>query len=172
VKLQRFWPLLIVLTLLFHPGRAGAQDQCSAHCTGYQDDGEILCTGSNGCTGSYEAESCALGGCTCGTCYPKGSSGECCSRIYYIPNVYPMSGSCNTIECGDASIHARSHLSRNDGGEGRNSAELRQAYSPGLIMLTPTLSYREPSLLYVLDRCSHTYRLVAEQGRTVKNGGM
>ena len=40
-------------------------------------------------------------------------------------------------------------------------------------MLTPTVSYRDLLFGYVYNRCSHTYRLVAEEGQTGKrDGGM
>jgi hypothetical protein len=50
--------------------------------------------------------------------------------------------------------------------------ELRQDYSPGRIMLSPTVTYKEPLFVYVFGRCNHTYRLLADEAPTIKTGGM
>lgn len=159
---------LIVLTLLINPSRATAAS-CSAHCTEIWYIGEADCTGANGCQSSRPIESCSFG-CVCGTCQSRGSSGECCGRIYYVPNVYSAPGDC-TNECGAAPIHARTHVNRQNPNVQYN-VDLRQDYAPGLIMLTPTKSYREPLFIYAYDRCSHTYRLIAEEDQPGKSGGM
>jgi hypothetical protein len=38
-------------------------------------------------------------------------------------------------------------------------------------MLTPQLSYRNPQLVYVYDRCSRSYALVLQDGKILAQGG-
>ncbi len=166
---------LIVLTLLVNPYRTAAQvspslggvEPCSApnRCTGIWDYGDLPCTGANGCSDSFPDESCG-DTCFCGICDERGSSGECCGHTYYVPNFYEGNGDCSN-ECGDIAIHARTHVNRQNP-RSQHSLYLRKDYSPGLIMLTPTVSYKEPLFGYVYNRCSHTYRLIVEEGQTGK----
>jgi hypothetical protein len=62
-----------------------------ADCVGIEDFGSENCSGVGGCEGSYEMEFCSFG-CVSGECNGRGSSGECCGRIYYIPNIYGDGG--------------------------------------------------------------------------------
>lgn len=150
--------LLVVVSLLVPVVPADAQTRCPAgHCYTYLDLGDVNCTGANGCQDTWDDEICGFG-CVCGSCTNKGSSGECCGKIYYIPNIAPEDGDCEG-NCGDARTHALSH--KRDGAAGR-STDLLHDHTPGVIMLTRTVSYRDPRLLYVLDRCSHVYRLMTE----------
>jgi hypothetical protein len=158
-------PLFLGLAMLFVTHRASA-----ATCTGIEDLGSSPCTGAGGCESEHEVEMCFFG-CTCGECDRHGSSGECCGHIYYVPNVYQGQGCGNCGECGGARTHIRS-TSIGRGVASDTPLELRQDYSPGLIVLTRTLSYREPLFVYVLNRCDHTYRLIAEEELTRKTGGM
>jgi len=150
-------PLLIMLALLVssEPAAAG-EGECPGGCWTYDDFGQIQCFG---CDEYRELIFCMGGGCVCGTCEEEGGSGLCCGKIYYTPTIYPEPGDCG--ECGNSPSHARTHANRQSSG-GRYSAELRQGYSPGLIMLTPTVSYRAPLFAYVYNRCSHTFTLIAE----------
>ncbi len=49
-------------------------------------------------------------------------------------------------------------------------AELYQGYTPGLIKINDDLSYREPLMFYVLDRCNHTYGVLEEDGSLIAGG--
>jgi hypothetical protein len=159
-------PLLLGLTMVFLTHRAVA-----ASCSSIEDFGSTSCSGANGCTGERPDEVCFFG-CTCAECSPRGSSGECCGRIYYVPNLYPQSGCGNCGECGGTPrTHIRSHVNRAGSGQ-QYSVELRQDYSHGLVVLSPTVSYREPLFVYLLNHCDHTYRLLAEEAPTRKTGGM
>ena len=158
-------PLLLALAMLFLTHRAAASS-----CTGIEDFGSTSCTGAGGCQSDHEDEICFFG-CTCGECNPRGSSGECCGRIYYVPNFYSGNDCGNCGECGAARTHLRSHIKR-DGNRQQYNVELRQDYSPGRIMLSPTVTYKEPLFVYVFSRCNHTYRLLADEAPTIKTGGM
>jgi hypothetical protein len=158
-------PLFLLLILLVGSGRLRAQEPCTAECTGIEDFGEVPCAG---CSDTRPDESCS-DTCYCGTCHLHGSSGECCGRIYYVPNFYPAPGDC-TNECIGVPAHARTHASRRKLNT-QFTVDLRQGSTPGLIMLTPTRSYRDPVFLYALD-CSRQYRLVAEENTPSKTGGM
>jgi hypothetical protein len=157
---------LVWLTLVFVVsvaseaiGQSTSQPSCGT-CTSTLDLGDEPCTGARGCSGSYPVIVCSFG-CSCGACHSQGSSGECCGHRYYLPNVYPQPGICSGSGCGELPRHARTH-SRDRDTTILRSVELRQDYSPGLIVLTPTIGYRPPVFVYALD-CSHSYQLVVEE---------
>lgn len=161
--------LIIALVILLDPGTANAQGPwCSSpnHCTGIMDFGDIPCIG---CQDTRPDESCS-DTCFCGTCNLRGSSGECCGRIYYVPNFYPASGDC-TGECLSIPVHAKTHRNRKNS-DMQYNADLRHGYAPGLIVLTSTRTYREPLFIYAHDRCRHAYRLIAEEDQPASPGGM
>ena len=140
-----------------------------ADCVGIEDFGSENCSGVGGCEGSYEMEFCSFG-CVSGECNGRGSSGECCGRIYYIPNIYGDGGEgCSGVECGDVSVRAHARSSRLTS---QHSAELLQGYTPGLIMLGADIGYKAPQLVYTFDRCNHNFGLVVEDGKLVTLGGM
>ncbi len=91
--------------------------------------------------------------------------------IYYVPNIFGAPGSCNGVECGGSPVHARTHLTRKDR-DLQTRVNLRNDRSPGLIMLSPTVTYREPLFIYAYDRCKHTYRVIIEEDWTGKDGGI
>jgi len=130
-----------------------------AECVAIGDFGPEKCSGSNGCMGAYEFLYCSWG-CAAGTCVAHGGSGLCCGTIYYSPEIYPNGTRCT--DCGEIRIHASKPPTS------RFSAELRQGYSPGLIKISDNLSYKEPRIVYVLDRCNHTYGVVEEDGAFVE----
>lgn len=151
---RMFALLLVGLTAaLFSPGSASAQ--CT-DCWGILDEGPTLCTG---CHSYYELEFCTRG-CVCGNCVSHGGSGLCCGHIYYSPVIYPLGEDCGG-ECGLARVHPRTHVGRNSQ-QGKRSEELRQGYSPGLILLAPGVTYREPLFAYDFNHCRHSFGLVAE----------
>jgi hypothetical protein len=39
-------------------------------------------------------------------------------------------------------------------------------------MLSPVLSYKPQQLVYVFNRCNHTYGLVVEDGHLIASGGL
>ncbi len=157
--------LFIAASLLIGPDQAAAATNGCGTCSGTLDLGPEPCTGRNGCTGSYEQMICSWG-CSCGVCHDNGSSGLCCSTRYNLPNIYLEPGTCD--ECGEIAAHARAHEKRRSANT-QQSVELRQDYSPGLIMLTPTVTYREPAFFYAAD-CSHTYQLIAEESPVGRGG--
>jgi hypothetical protein len=153
-------PLFVVLLIVL------AAHTALAGCYQLQEAQEI-CSGAGGCEGNYTAVFC-VSGCIAGECFEQAGSGECCGRIYYLASLYPDGGICHG-DCDNARVrvHARSsHVSS------QHSAELRRGYSPGLIMLTADLSYKEPQLVYTFDRCNHNYGLLAEDGKVLALGGM
>src|ERR1700723_1350228 len=144
-----------------------ANAECDASCVGYSDPLQINCSGGGGCQSFYMKVFCSSG-CTCGDCASQGSSGQCCGRIYYLAVVYGNGeGGC---ECGDVKQHAQTHSNRLNP-EGRRTVDLRQDYSPGLIMLTATESVREAGFGYAYNRCAHNYQLVFEVDQPEKHGG-
>jgi hypothetical protein len=151
--LRVFAFLLVGLGALFNAGSASAQ--CTS-CWGILDEGPTRCTG---CNAYYDLEFCTRG-CQCGNCLSHGGSGLCCGHIYYSPVIYPLPDDCGG-ECGLARVHPRTHVSRN-GQEGKHSEELRQGYSPGLILLAPGVTYREPLFAYDFNHCRHSFGLLAE----------
>jgi len=164
---MRFLSYFFLLVVIASSNRATAT-ACDGGCWGYFDAGSFNCKGSGGCTGSYERYLC-WPGCACGTCTNHGSSGLCCGSIYYEPNFYSGSGNC--LGCGDVTKHAQTHSNRLNPNAWR-TVELRQDYSPRLVMLTPTESYREPVFGYAYNRCNHTYQLVFEVEKIEKHGGL
>jgi hypothetical protein len=148
--------------------RATAQS-CSENCEGYFDAGQFNCSGAGGCKSFYERYLCGPG-CTCGSCDSHGSQGQCCGQPYYEAVIYPNGESCDEV-CGDGTRHARIHMNRLNT-SAVHTVDLRQDYSPGLIMLKPTESYREPIFGYAYNRCDHSYRLVFEVEKIEKHGGL
>jgi hypothetical protein len=154
-----FGPFLIVLSLSVGSSRASAQAYtCDSPCGGYLDPGGRSCNGDPTCQ-EYPTY-CTSSGCICGQCVSHGGSGDCCGLIYYSAVVYPGSGACPG-DCGYATTHGRMHVAR---GHRKNphESEVRGRYSPGLIMLNATASYRPASIVYVYSNCSHDLRLVVE----------
>src|SRR4051812_24846335 len=117
-------PSLIVFTIFLF-----AHNAIAATCTSIEDFGSVTCTGAGGCTGERPGETCFFG-CTCGQCNPRGSSGSCCGRIYYVPNIYGGSGCGSCGECGAARTHIRDYAAGHSN-ETKHSGDLRQDYSPG-----------------------------------------
>jgi hypothetical protein len=152
--------LFVVLVMVFATRTAKADD-----CVGIEDFGSQSCSGAKGCESEYESEYCSFG-CVSGTCNGRGSSGECCGKIYYVPNISGGGGDgCSGIECGDGRVHARaSHVNL------EHRAELLRGYTPGLIMLSVNVSYKAPQLIYSFNRCSHTYEVVMDGGRLAPTG--
>jgi hypothetical protein len=151
--LRVFAFFLVALGALFSPGTASAQ--CT-DCNGILDEGPTPCPG---CKSYYDQEFCTRG-CQCGTCIAHGGSGLCCGYRYYSPVIYTQPDDCGG-ECGLARVHPRTHVSTNVQ-ESKHSEELRQGYSPGLILLAPGVTYREPLFAYDFDHCRHSFDLVAE----------
>jgi hypothetical protein len=154
----------ILLVMVFAAGSAKAQ------CWGYSQFTPERCS-SPGCMGSYTPTYCRFG-CVSGTCENQGGSGQCCGHLYYTAVIYPDGqDSCHDLGCGENGQFRRVHgkTSRVDS---QYSAELRQGYTPGLIMLSARLSYKPPRLVYAFSRCNHSFRLIIEDGRVSTTGGM
>lgn len=146
-----------VLALLFIPSQAHAS------CNDYWDVATVTCT-SGGCQSEHELIACTFG-CISGQCVHQGGSGLCCNKIYYVPVIYPDGGDC-TGECGALRAYPPSPSSTT-----HHSAQLRGGYTPGLIMLSNTLSIKPPTLVFIPDRCSHTFGVV-QQAPTFVNRGL
>lgn len=123
----------------------------------------LPCTGQN-CSSSYTTTICWYG-CQSGTCVSQGGSGECCGHTYYSAEIYPGE------PCNDCS-NARVHPSKLSGVHSSHVAELRRGELLNQIELTSTLAYRPPSLIFVPDRCRHTYGLVVRGGAILPIGGV
>ena len=153
---------LIALTTIFtaRPANAG--------CWDYLDLGSAECFGPKGCNLEYEIITCGSG-CTLGTCVKDGNSGECCGKRYDYAQINAI-GKCDG--CGPGgNIVVRAHAKPSHVDLQRR-AELLQGYTPGLIMMSETVSYRPPRVFYMFNRCDRTYRLVIEDGTNVSTGGM
>jgi hypothetical protein len=156
-------PLLVVLLMVFTSRTA------KADCWDYWDIGAVNCTGPGGCRSQWERVTCTFG-CVSGSCNSTGNSTECCGTRHDYAAGYPDGqGGCHGVNCGGASIrtHARSSHTAAD-----HSAELLQGYSPALILLSADLSYKPPELMYVLNRCSHNYELIVQDGNVFARGGI
>jgi hypothetical protein len=156
--------LFVVFVMVLAVPKVKADD-----CVGIEDFGSEDCTGANGCTGSYELEYCSFG-CISGECNGRGSSGECCGKKYYIPNISGDGGEgCSGVECGDARrrVHVRVAQINPE-----RRAELMQGYTPGVMMLGADIGYKPAQLIYTFDRCSHSFGLLVEDGKLVALGGM
>ena len=155
-------PLLIMLCLLCFSRPAHASG-----CWTIENLEDLPCTGPNGCSGSYPEEYCTFG-CTSGTCEDHAGSGLCCTKKYYTPAIYPDGGRCDPGGgCGEFRTHASVSKARGSS----YVAQLMQGRSPGVIKLSDSISYREPTIAYVYDRCKHEYAvLIEEQGAFVTGG--
>lgn len=158
-------PLLFVVVMI-----ALATSTAKADCVEYWDNGSVNCTGTGGCESQWENITCFYLGCVSGTCNPKGNSTECCGVRHDYAQIYSDGGgNCSGIECDDTRfrVHARS-LHTNP----QYRAELLRGYTPGLIMLSADRSYKETELVYVFNRCDHSYDFVVYDGRVIATGGM
>ena len=138
----------------------------SAGCYSY-GEAQADCSGEDGCTGTYTYSTCEPG-CFAGTCDPFGNSGSCCNKPYYNAQIDPDGGICHGGDCDESSF--RPHARGANAAARRNSV-FRRDYTPGFAMLTPQLSYRDPQLVYVYDRCSRSYALVLQDGKILARGG-
>ncbi len=150
--------LLVVFGMMF------AARTAKAGCWAYADGDEGECSGANHCNGFYIVTYC-VDGCTSGQCDPAGNTRECCgNRIDYAA----IEGDGGRCDCDSIiRVHARAPRTTS-----QHSAELLQGYTPGLIMLSASVSYKPAQIFYTFNRCSHSYRVVVEEGRTVTAGKM
>jgi len=137
-----------------------------AGCWGDYVSGPWMCFG-NGCNSQYYDTDCAFG-CVSGTCNPDGDSQECCAIEEKYAQVFPDGGN-GCGECG--SIRARDYA-RVLHPTPEHRAELLQGHAPGLIMLSTSVSYMPPRLIYTRNRCNHKYGTRIENGRLITVGGM
>jgi len=149
----------LILTLDTAPARA--------RCVDYWDIGSVPCSGPGGCQSEWEDVTCWFG-CISGTCNDDGNSTECCGVRHDYAQVYGDGGNCDN-ECGDSPVRVHATASNTNP---LHRAELLQGYSPGLIMLDAHTSYKPTQLIYVLNRCNHTYELMVLDGRVVPSGGL
>lgn len=155
---------LILLVILVSPYQAPAQGgHCTAGCRSIFTVTEVPC-GAPNCQGSYPIEVCA-GGCNCGTC-GTGGYGLCCETHWSVPTIYQAPGIC----CANLPIRNHTHLNRNPSARTQN-ADIWKNQPSGLIMLTPTQSYRPPTFVYAYNRCSRTYTLITDEGEPNNRGG-
>lgn len=151
------WSLLLGVALL-------TPCLANASCTDYEDFGDVRCSGAGGCVSSHPSIICGFG-CISGTCNSRGSSGECCGNIYYVANISPDGGrGCTQAGCGE--LRSRNHSSSVPSSP-EHRAELLKGYSPGVVLLSERLSYKEPQIIYALDRCNHNFGFVVSDGRVV-----
>jgi len=156
-------PLFAILAALFSAPAAKAE------CWDYWDWGAVDCTGSGGCESQWEDITCGIG-CVSGSCNSTGNSTECCgTRHDYAAGVDDGQDSCHGVGCGGSP--GRHHI-RGPRAQSQHRAELLQGYTPGLVMISADLSYKEPQLIYVLNRCNRTYEAVADGGKVLPGGGI
>ncbi len=139
----------------------------SAHsqCVGTMDV-TYTCAGEN-CKSSYTSTICYFG-CQAGQCIGRGGSGLCCGNIYYSAEIYPTGEGCDPIYCTEARVHPP----KSSALDNLHVPEVRRGELLDQIELTRTLAYRPPSLIFVPDRCRHSYGLVVKSGAVVPIGGV
>ncbi len=158
---------LALLTLSVILGMALGTRTAKADCVEYWDFGPQPCTVGQ-CQSQWEDITCGFG-CVSGTCSMSNST-ECCGVLHHYAQIYGDRGNdCSGVECGDARprIHAKSSQVNPE-----HRAELLQGYTPGFIMLSADLSSRDPELVYIFSRCSHSYVLVVEHGKALAREGI
>jgi len=137
---------------------------CTFGCLKVEEIVVLPCHGNN-CESTFVIEACRQG-CNCGTCFTSGY-GDCRGYHWSTLSIAQEPGTCNG--CQGLAIHARTHSARRSSNTQHNA--VRQGYTPGLIMLTPTKSYRPPLFMYAYNRCRHTYMLITEERQSTKIGG-
>lgn len=157
---------LILLTLaILVTSRAAAQgDQCWS----YSEEQQFNCVGAGGCRGSYYETYCYVG-CLHGWCTNRGGSGECCGRIYYTASG-SSDGTCLGFDCGLARVHTSSFRDP----KGRDSAEVQHVATTERLGATadPAVGgLRVPRLMFVPDRCAHTYGMIVQEGHAPSGAG-
>lgn len=110
-----------------------------------------ICTGSGGCRDDYDNSQCFLG-CTHGFCTNQGGSGLCCGHLYYSAEIYPDGD--NDLCKGDICGFIRVHFA---GAKERDNSLVRPRFQRA--ELTAPVHYWIQRLIYVPDRCAHTYGL-------------
>ena len=155
--------ILGVLTLAPHLARA------QASCWGYLDV-QSHCSGSGGCSSPYFYSLCTTG-CVHGLCVGHGSSGQCCGHVYYSAVIYSDGDDCPGDECGLLRAHAPSSAKSS---KRLNPQPVRQATAEnlGLASEPPILGLPASRLLFVPDRCTHTYHIVLQRDLPVDFGGI
>lgn len=139
-----------------------AAHAATAQCFKYTNGDPTECWGTN-CQSQYIVTYCDFG-CQAQFCTFNGNSLNCCGqRIDYAQAFGP----CHDCGQPEIRIHVRASRPNRD-----YRAELLQGYSPGLIMLSATKSYRPPELAEIFIRCSHAYRLFVREGQIVATEGM
>ena len=157
------FPFLTVLVMVFAARSANA-----GVCWGYSELDPEECVGHE-CMDSWTPTYCSFG-CVSGTCDNQGNSTECCGTSHYVAQIYPDGDSCKDQGCGESGLfrfHTKTPLVNS-----QHSAELRQGYSPGLVMLSANVSYKPARLIYVYNRCSRSFKLIIEDERIITTGGM
>lgn len=157
--------VFVVLSLacfFLHPTLSSA-----ATCVGYSQEMEFVCVGTGGCEGTYFRVYCTSG-CVSGTCYNRGSSGECCGKIYYVATLY----SDGTNDCTNNCIQAPPKNTAALTNKTRTVANIRTRPADvlGPVSLTTHLSYSMPRSVIVPDRCRHTFEVI-EPAETEWAGG-
>lgn len=137
-----------------------------AQCTGTTEVTR-QCSGQN-CQSSYTTTICWWG-CLSGQCYAQAGSGLCCGTVYYSASIYPTGIGCDPQHCGFTRVHPPKSSALHSP---HDVAELRRGELLNQIKLTSTLAYRPPSLIFLPDRCRHSYGLVVKDGAIVPIGGM
>jgi hypothetical protein len=140
----------ILGTLMLLPSTSAAQ----ASCWGYLDEqGQCV-----GCNEPYFYSLCTSG-CVHGYCNSRGGGGQCsCGYRYYSASISHDGGSCAGDECGLVRVRV-SRLAH-------DSKERNVAFQGGgSVEQLPTnvrsgLPSRVPRLLFVLNRCNHSFELI------------
>jgi len=133
-------------------------------CWGYSNGDESECTGPHGCAKWYTVSYCDLG-CTSGACNPVGNTRQCCSLIIHYAEIVPDGDRCP--DCGNIRTHLKPRPHSNP-----HRSELLQGRSPGLIMLSPAVSYKPLELVDVFRGCDRAAAIVIDGGRTLSVEGM
>lgn len=165
-RVRALLPVLVLFAMTF------ATRTVQAACWSYYAPAPDPCVGEHDCTGQWQPVYCDFG-CTSGSCNDRGNSTECCGVREDYAQISPDGGNgCNTGDCGEqGEVRIRSHA-QTPRATPEHRAELLQSYSPGLIMVSASMSYKPPELLYRFNGCSHSYELVVEDARMLASGGM
>jgi len=136
-----------------------------ADCLAYDNDNCFICTGPN-CEGRACPSFCVTG-CKSGICEIDGGSGLCCGTEYHTDVIYADGERCDG--CGEARVHAP-WATRTEERHLQEIASLHQPVKPR--DAGTSVYYREPRILFVPDRCAHTYGVLIEKDRSPRAGGM
>ena len=115
----------------------------------YEDQEGHCIRGS--CQGDFDFPECTIGYVS-GLCDFDGGSGECCGHIYYSAVIYPDGDNDHRQQGGQLRLHQAPASAAN---KTVHSSEAWRGQMLGRMVLATNVSYREPRMVFVPDRCAY-----------------